>query len=505
MLELLLLGCAAPDPAWRQGPPPLELQPSEALAEVVTAQGVAGELHHLAGQPLLINGLGVHDGDEQLLTPGWARRGARIGEALWVADAESGVAIVATEPLRIVAQLPVGYVSDVAAFQQGALVLLRSGALLHLNAQGEALGRWSIPGSPRELSTWQAQGEWRWAVAAGVGGVVSGNAEGPQAQSFLQNSVAIAAPGVSGGLSGRIQQDGEVVADLGARLRSGLRAEDTLWFTAGSGGVWRQSQPLRSREGAEALGLSLSEGLVWVSWSDGVVEGLDPQTGALARSHTFPMGRTDWVDAQGRPYTDREAWLGRLDLSGVASSGVNDAQPAPEGIWWTETERGLCGPDRCYPTRHGGALALDLQFTPSGTQAAGFSHHDGSVVRVAPEGGVTHFPGRGMGEDVALFGPLVVVSERRMGVAAARSPGPWQILPLPQGDPVFGREQRFCQRGTQLMVTQAEYGVAILEIQDGALVVVRQVNTAGLAVACESAGAQGWWVADRAGVSRVAP
>lgn len=504
MLELLLLGCASPDPAWQRGQAAPELQPPQALAEGVLNQGVAGELHHLAGQPLLINGLGIHDGEHQLLTPGWAQRGAPIGEALWVADAESGVAIVAAKPLRIVAQLPLGYVSDLAPFQDGALVLLRSGALLYLNAQGETLQRWPIPGSPRALSTWQAQGQWRWAVAAGVAGVVQGDGQGPIQQSFLQNSVAIAAPGVAGGLSGRIHQDNAVVADLGARLRSGLRAGDSLWFTAGSGGVWRQSEPLRSREGAEALGLSYSEELVWVSWSDGLVEGLEPDSGARVRSLHFPMGRVDRVDTQGRPYADQDAWLARLDLSGVTSSAVNDAQPAPDGIWWTETERGLCREDRCFPTLHGGAVALDLQITPSGTRAAGFSHHDGSVVRVDGEE-VTRFPGRGMGEDVALFGPLVVVSERRMGVAAARTPGQWQTLPLPQGDPIFGREQRFCQRGAQLMVTQAEYGVAILEIQDGALVVVRRVNTPGLAVACASAGDQGWWVADRAGVSRVAP
>lgn len=55
------------------------------------------------------------------------------------------------------------------------------------------------------------------------------------------------------------------------------------------------------------------------------------------------------------------------------------------------------------------------------------------------------------------------------------------------------------------MITLAEYGVAIFERDGTELSLVRQVNTAGLAISCASAGDQGWWVADRAGLSLVAP
>ena len=69
----------------------------------------------------------------------------------------------------------------------------------------------------------------------------------------------------------------------------------------------------------------------------------------------------------------------------------------------------------------------------------------------------------------------------------------------------MGREQRLCVRGQQVMITLAEYGVAIFERDGTELSLVRQVNTAGLAISCASAGDQGWWVADRAGLSLVAP
>lgn len=536
MLELLL-ACVQPAPDWSHTPLAEAVPVPQELAQVVVASGMPGELHHLQGQPLLINGIGVSSGDDQLPTPGWALRGAVIQERLWVADAESGLAIVQSAPLRIQEQLPLGYVVDVAAFEQGGLALLASGALIYLNADGSERTRWAIPGNPRELAAWEEDGSWRWAAAAGVGGVVQGGASGPTENSFPQSTASIAAGPVAGGLSGLITDEHGTLENLGARLSSGLRAEGELWFTARAAGVWHEG--LHPREGAMALGISASEGLVWVSWSDGVVQGLDPNSGeekqrlsfrvdpiervseqaytqggvvrslldqsALGELPALPYSLTSHLD---QPIASLGAGLQRVGPQGntqLASGTVRDAVSAPEGLWWGEVERGLCGPPGCFPTLHGDASAVHAQPSPEGTQVAGFSRYDGSVVRRDPDGQLTYFPGRGMGQDMVLLGPLVVVSERALGLSYSSTPGTWTTLALPQGDPAMGREQRLCVRGQQVMITLAEYGVAIFERDGTQLTLQRQVNTAGLAISCASAGDQGWWVADRAGLSLVAP
>ena len=535
MLELLL-ACVQPAPDWSHTPLPEAVPVSQELAQVVVASGVPGELHHLEGAPLLINGIGVSSGSDQLATPGWALKGAVVQARLWVADAESGLAIVQRAPLRIQEQLPLGYVADVAAFGEGGLVLLAGGALIYLNADGSERERWAIPGNPRELAAWEEQGRWRWAVAAGVAGVVQGDATGPTDRHFPQSTASIAAGPFAGGLSGLITDDQGTVENLGARLSSGLRAQGELWFTARAAGVWHGG--FHPRDGAMALGISDSEGLVWVSWSDGVVQGLDPHSGEERERLSFPVAPIERVSEQAytrggvvhaladhstlgelpnlpysltshvdQPIASLGAGLLQVGPQGntkLASGTVRDAVSAPEGLWWGEVERGLCGPPGCFPTLHGDASAVHAQQGPEGTQVAGFSRYDGSVVRI-DSGQLTHFPGRGMGQDMVLLGPLVVVSERAMGLSYSSTPGAWTTLPLPQGDPVMGREQRLCVRGQQVMITLAEYGVAIFERDGTELSLVRQVNTAGLAISCASAGDQGWWVADRAGLSLVAP
>ena len=351
----------------------------------------------------------------------------------------------------------------------------------------------------------------------------------------------MAAGPVVGGLSGLITDERGTLENLGARLSSGLREQGELWFTARAAGVWHQG--LHPREGAQALGLSASQGLVWVSWSDGVVQGLDPVSGQERQRLSFEMRPIERVSEQaynqgasllslpdhsplgqlpalpyaitshqGFPVVSLGAGLIQVSPQGnstLTSGTVRDAVSTPEGLWWGEVERGLCGPPGCFPTLHGDASSVHAQQSATGTQIAGFSRYDGGVVRLDflpdSEPSITHFPGLGMGQDMVLMGPLVVVSERAMGLSYSSHPGTWTRIPLPQGDPVLGREQRLCVRGQQVMITLAEYGVAIFERQGSQLTLLRQVNTAGLAISCASAGERGWWVADRAGLSLVAP